>query len=133
MTSNLEMSGGFRLICEVKVASSRSSKRPRIGFAAARMAHRVFKEALIPALEMEMRCCSIASCMADRSLSFILSNSSMGAKALIGEHQGSSLEGPATIGGGVLHRCGCEPCRRSAHPRCESASPVDVRHEGQDL
>ena len=79
ITSNRETSGGARLICAVKGTSETGSKRPLFGFAAARTAHRVRRLALMPALEMEIFCCSMASCMLERSPSFILSNSSIAA------------------------------------------------------
>ena len=47
------------------------------GFAAARIAVLVLREATIPALAMEMVCCSIASWRMERVWSSILSNSSM--------------------------------------------------------
>ena len=49
----------------------RCSLTPHNGFA---------KLALMPALEMEILCCSMASCMLERSAVFILSNSSIAAK-----------------------------------------------------
>ena len=54
--------------------------RPAFGLAAAKIAQRVESVALIPALEIEILCCSIASCMEERSFSFILSNSSIAAR-----------------------------------------------------
>lgn len=51
--------------------------RPYKGLAAARMDARALRVVLIPALEMEMVCCSMTSWMAVRSDSSILSNSSM--------------------------------------------------------
>jgi len=50
---------------------------PRMGLAAATTAHRALKVVTIPALEIEIDCCSIASWIDVRSASFILSNSSM--------------------------------------------------------
>jgi hypothetical protein len=47
------------------------------GFAAAITLHLAFKFATIPAFEIEMLYCSIASWMEVRSCSFILSNSSI--------------------------------------------------------
>eukprot|EP00972_Heterocapsa_arctica_P016792 2478321-Heterocapsa_arctica.AAC.1 len=48
-----------------------------MGLATATTAQRACSVATIPALEMEMDCCSMASCNDVRSWSFILSNSSM--------------------------------------------------------
>lgn len=48
-----------------------------MGLAAAITAQRACSEVMMPALEMEMDCCSMASWMEVRSASFILSNSSM--------------------------------------------------------
>jgi hypothetical protein len=48
-----------------------------IGFAAAIIEHLAFNEATIPALEIEILCCSMASCIEVLSASFILSNSSI--------------------------------------------------------
>mmetsp|Transcript_54617 Transcript_54617/g.119137 ORF Transcript_54617/g.119137 Transcript_54617/m.119137 type:complete len:232 (-) Transcript_54617:1589-2284(-) len=53
------------------------SYRPLTGLAAAMTAQRAGSCALMPALAMEMVCCSMASWIDVRSLSFILSNSSM--------------------------------------------------------
>ena len=50
---------------------------PPTGFAAAMTEHRACSEVTMPALEIEMDCCSIASWMDTRSWSFILSNSSI--------------------------------------------------------
>src|SRR5271156_2334837 len=50
---------------------------PYKGFAAARIEVRAFKVVVIPALEMEMVCCSMTSWIAVRSESSILSNSSI--------------------------------------------------------
>ena len=50
---------------------------PPIGFEAAIMEQRACNEVTIPALEIEILCCSIASWIDVRSWSFILSNSSM--------------------------------------------------------
>ena len=58
-------------------AERRSSKLPKTGLAAARTEQREFNMVVIPALAMEIVCCSIASWIATRSSSFILSNSSM--------------------------------------------------------
>ena len=80
MMSNRETSGGARLIWAVNGTSETGSNRPLFGFAAAKTAHRVRKLALIPAFEIDIFCCSIASCMLERSPSFILSNSSMAAR-----------------------------------------------------
>ena len=55
----------------------RSSYRPKIGFAAASTEVRAFRIVVMPALAIEMVCCSIASWIATRSSSRILSNSSM--------------------------------------------------------
>mmetsp|Transcript_41672 Transcript_41672/g.79645 ORF Transcript_41672/g.79645 Transcript_41672/m.79645 type:complete len:456 (+) Transcript_41672:753-2120(+) len=54
-----------------------SSYRPEGGLAAAITAARELSTVVIPALAMEMVCCSIASWMATRSSARILSNSSM--------------------------------------------------------
>lgn len=54
-----------------------SSYRPKTGFAAARTLVLEFRMVVIPALAMEIVCCSIASWIATRSSSLILSNSSM--------------------------------------------------------
>ena len=79
MTSKRETKGGAKLIWAVKGASEIGSNLPFFGFAAANTAQRVRRLALIPALEIEILCCSIASCILDLSLSFILSNSSIAA------------------------------------------------------
>ena len=42
------------------VKESELSYRPLTGLAAATTAHRAWREVMIPALEMEMDCCSIA-------------------------------------------------------------------------
>ena len=55
----------------------RSSYRPKMGFAAASTDVLAFKMVVMPALAIEMVCCSIASWMATRSSSRILSNSSI--------------------------------------------------------
>ena len=54
-----------------------ASYRPPTGLAAAMTEHRAWRLVTMPALEMEMDCCSIASWMLTRSWSFILSNSSI--------------------------------------------------------
>ena len=54
-----------------------SSHRPKTLLAAARTEHREFSVVVMPALAIEMVCCSMASWMATRSSSRILSNSSM--------------------------------------------------------
>ncbi|OBZ79856.1 hypothetical protein A0H81_00483 [Grifola frondosa] len=54
-----------------------SSYRPHTGFAAASTLVREFSTVVMPAFAMEIVCCSIASWMATRSSSRILSNSSM--------------------------------------------------------
>mmetsp|Transcript_63592 Transcript_63592/g.201109 ORF Transcript_63592/g.201109 Transcript_63592/m.201109 type:complete len:286 (-) Transcript_63592:1146-2003(-) len=51
--------------------------REKAGLAAASTAVRAFREVVMPALAMDTVCCSITSWMAVRSLSSILSNSSM--------------------------------------------------------
>ena len=79
MMSNRETKGGARLICAVNGTSETGSKRPFLGFAAASTAQRVRRLALIPAFDIEIVCCSIASCILERSPSFILSNSSIAA------------------------------------------------------
>ena len=53
------------------------SYRPPTGLAAAKMDVRALSVAWIPALDIEMVCCSIASWIATWSLASILSNSSM--------------------------------------------------------
>ena len=53
------------------------SYRPPIGLAAAMTEHRAWREVTMPALDIEMDCCSMASWIEVRSCSFILSNSSM--------------------------------------------------------
>mmetsp|Transcript_17301 Transcript_17301/g.35073 ORF Transcript_17301/g.35073 Transcript_17301/m.35073 type:complete len:229 (-) Transcript_17301:785-1471(-) len=55
----------------------KSSYVPKRGLAAATTLHRVFSIVVMPALAMEIVCCSIASWMATRSFKLILSNSSM--------------------------------------------------------
>mmetsp|Transcript_29921 Transcript_29921/g.85489 ORF Transcript_29921/g.85489 Transcript_29921/m.85489 type:complete len:237 (-) Transcript_29921:620-1330(-) len=55
----------------------RSSYVPKRGLAAASTLHWVFNIVVIPAFAIEMVCCSIASWIATRSFSSILSNSSM--------------------------------------------------------
>lgn len=52
-------------------------RAPNFGLAAAITLHRARREVTIPALEIEMLCCSMASCIDTRSRSLILSNSSM--------------------------------------------------------
>uniref|UniRef100_V9IAW1 Uncharacterized protein n=1 Tax=Apis cerana TaxID=7461 RepID=V9IAW1_APICE len=54
-----------------------SSQRPNIEFAAAKTEQRVFNVVVIPAFAIDIVCCSIASCIATLSSSFILSNSSI--------------------------------------------------------
>ncbi|EZA54967.1 hypothetical protein X777_04430, partial [Ooceraea biroi] len=54
-----------------------SSHRPKTELAAASTEHLVFRVVVMPAFAIEIVCCSIASCIATRSSSFILSNSSM--------------------------------------------------------
>ena len=53
------------------------SYRPPMGLAAAMTEHLALSEATMPALVMEMVCCSMASWMEVLSASFILSNSSI--------------------------------------------------------
>jgi len=62
--------------------ASASSKRPSLGFAAPSMEQRHCREAVMPALATLTRCDSIASCMAERSCSVILSSSSIAASPL---------------------------------------------------
>eukprot|EP00268_Persea_americana_P047389 TRINITY_DN4936_c0_g1_i1.p1 TRINITY_DN4936_c0_g1~~TRINITY_DN4936_c0_g1_i1.p1 ORF type:complete len:108 (+),score=3.12 TRINITY_DN4936_c0_g1_i1:333-656(+) len=50
---------------------------PPIGFAAAITEHRALRDVTIPAFDMLMLCCSMASCILALSRSFMLSNSSM--------------------------------------------------------
>ena len=50
---------------------------PIIGFIAAKIEHLALSVACMPALVIDIVCCSMASCMATESLSCILSNSSM--------------------------------------------------------
>ncbi len=124
MTSNREISGGARLICAVKGTSEIGWKRPAFGFAAANTAHRVCRLALMPALAMEMRCCSIASCMLDRSLSFILSNSSMAASP-----RSASTKAPASR----VHRpSALASCTAAAvSPAAEADMPDVKRPRGE--
>jgi hypothetical protein len=61
-----------------------ASYRPPTGLAAAMTEHRAWREVTMPALEMEMDCCSMASWMETRSWSFILSNSSMRQRPCVG-------------------------------------------------
>ena len=65
---------------------------PPTGFAAARMLVRAFRVAWMPALAMEMVCCSMASWMATWSDMSILSNSSMAQMPL-----SASIRAPASI------------------------------------
>lgn len=53
------------------------SYRPMTGFAAAMTEHLALSVVMMPAFEMEIDCCSIASWIDVRSWSFILSNSSI--------------------------------------------------------
>uniref|UniRef100_A0A7C9ELW2 Uncharacterized protein n=1 Tax=Opuntia streptacantha TaxID=393608 RepID=A0A7C9ELW2_OPUST len=73
--SNLDKRAGGRLIFSAGVL--RRSYLPQAGLAAARTAVLAFSEVVIPALAMLTVCCSITSCIAVRSDSSILSNSSM--------------------------------------------------------
>ena len=57
-------------------------KRPFSGFAAAIIAQREGKDAVIPPLEISILCCSIAGCITLLSSFEILSNSSIAAKPL---------------------------------------------------
>mmetsp|Transcript_3541 Transcript_3541/g.9728 ORF Transcript_3541/g.9728 Transcript_3541/m.9728 type:complete len:225 (+) Transcript_3541:475-1149(+) len=74
MSKRLRM-GSVRFTFCAKVRCG--SYLPSAGFATATTEHRAFNVATMPALETEMVCCSMASCRDVRSLSFILSNSSM--------------------------------------------------------
>ncbi|GBE19178.1 hypothetical protein BMS3Abin16_01793 [archaeon BMS3Abin16] len=73
--SNREIMVEERLICSD--IERYWSKRPYFGFAAARIAVRAENCASIPAFATLTVCCSIASCMAERSSLVILSNSSI--------------------------------------------------------
>mmetsp|Transcript_51737 Transcript_51737/g.172663 ORF Transcript_51737/g.172663 Transcript_51737/m.172663 type:complete len:270 (-) Transcript_51737:1239-2048(-) len=75
MQSKRERIGSVRSTFSVK--ESDGSYVPLSGFAAAMTAQRACSVAMMPALEMEMDCCSIASWIEVRSASFILSNSSI--------------------------------------------------------
>ena len=83
MMSKREASAGGRPVslneCITLSFAPRLVNRPRIGFAAANTAQRVFRVALTPPFETSRRCCSIAGCMVRRSSSLILSNSSIAA------------------------------------------------------
>mmetsp|Transcript_60362 Transcript_60362/g.118760 ORF Transcript_60362/g.118760 Transcript_60362/m.118760 type:complete len:225 (+) Transcript_60362:845-1519(+) len=74
MSNRLRM-GSVRLTFCAKVRCG--SYLPSVGFATATTAQRAFSVATMPALDTEIVCCSMASCKDVRSLSFILSNSSM--------------------------------------------------------
>ena len=73
--SNLDISGGESLMLDLRFLVL--SYLPMIGFIAANIEHLALSVACMPALVMDIVCCSMASCMATESLSYILSNSSM--------------------------------------------------------
>mmetsp|Transcript_32058 Transcript_32058/g.83971 ORF Transcript_32058/g.83971 Transcript_32058/m.83971 type:complete len:274 (+) Transcript_32058:976-1797(+) len=73
--SNREMMGSVRSTFCANVSDDWYF--PLMGLAAAMTAHRAWSEVTMPALEIEMVCCSIASWIEVRSWSFILSNSSI--------------------------------------------------------
>ena len=73
--SNLDISGGESLMLDLRFFVL--SYLPMIGFIAANIEHLALSVACMPALVMDIVCCSMASCMATESLSYILSNSSM--------------------------------------------------------
>ena len=75
MTSNLDKSAGEMFICSG--IGEYSSNLPYFGFAAPSKAHLDCRVAVIPAFAILMLCCSIASCIEERSCDVILSNSSM--------------------------------------------------------
>ena len=74
-TSNRDRIGSGKLTLSANVRDT--SYLPPSGFAAAITAQRACSWVTIPALEMEIVCCSMASWIDTRSLSFILSNSSI--------------------------------------------------------
>lgn len=75
ITSNLESSAAGRLM--FSTGESLGLYRPNRGLAAASTDVRAFRVVVIPALEIEMVCCSMTSWIAVLSDSSILSNSSM--------------------------------------------------------
>ena len=74
-TSNRDKIGSVSSTLSLKVREE--SYLPPIGFAAEITEHLACKLVTIPAFEMEIDCCSIASWIDTRSWSFILSNSSI--------------------------------------------------------
>ena len=74
ITSNLVNNAGGISICSD--SGAKSWNRPNLGFAAAKIAHLEDSAAVIPAFATCITCCSIASCMAERSWGDILSISS---------------------------------------------------------
>ena len=86
MISNLEASGGGRPVSLYERITlwfgPRFENLPSFGLAAARIAQREGRVAVIPPLATLICCCSIAGCMTLRSSSLILSNSSIAANPL---------------------------------------------------
>src|SRR3989449_582213 len=62
MSKRLRSAGGKSICSEMYLCSS---NRPNLGFAAARIAHRDWRTAVMPAFATLIRCCSIASWIAD--------------------------------------------------------------------
>src|SRR2546426_6748711 len=89
MSKRLRSAGGRSICSEMYLCSS---NRPNLGFAAARIAHRDWRTAVMPAFATLIRCCSIASWIADRSCGFIFSISSMRSE----EHT-SELQSPCNL------------------------------------
>ncbi len=73
--SNLESIGSVKSTLSIKF--NEELYFPEIGLAAAITEHLAYKLATIPALEIEILYCSMASCIEVLSCSFILSNSSI--------------------------------------------------------
>ena len=114
--SNREINGGAKLIWAVNGVSDTGSNLPLFGLAAANTAQRVLRLAFIPALEIEIVCCSIASCILDLSASFILSNSSIDASP-----KSAKTKAPASK---VQRPSAAESCTAAAvNPAAEADCP----------
>ena len=74
-TSKRDNIGSLKFVLSLKLFPS--IYRPFIGFAAAITLHLAFKLVTIPAFDIEIVCCYIASWIEVLSISFILSNSSI--------------------------------------------------------
>ena len=113
-TSNRERIGSLRSTLSGK--ESCELYLPLFGFAAAITAHRACRLATIPAFEIEMLCCSIASWMLVRSLSFILSNSSIRQMPLSAKTKAP----PSSTHSFVLK----SRCTEAVNPTAEAPFPV---------